>query len=459
VNLALDSVSGLLLEIKTIEYKYQFEQVSQSQICSHDIKRSRSSKAIQTLALIRSSSSRQRSRGSKKQRSLIGLIRWAICDRAKFEEQVIRVKVLIDGLEDILRAAGTVLPRENYLRPSDSESVFNDDNPPPYSSVVRIQPPQNSTAPPTTNHRTRHSVLSRLSDNSIFDMLEHHAGMKRYLTAFPNEGGLSSSRHRDLLSKLTTQQFKELRMDVFDELLRRQDGNNITPQCLPDIYSYHPKRNEARRKLSTISATKFRQLLFDIVSELECRFPHLKDPTPLPSSAVSTAGDLAANPSTVRCNQSRRWGCVGSYERGFAPPPYLQYRPAHQTTVRRTNRPHPSKLHVTETATSSTQASAVTPSSSRSSIQIFESFRVSMNDPTSKVLSAALRKYNIQASSQQYSLCITYGNHERKLEADEKPLLIFKILDREGKQPAFILRRERQEISAVEEDESPSPSM
>jgi protein STE50 len=73
--------------------------------------------------------------------------------------------------------------------------------------------------------------------------------------------------------------------------------------------------------------------------------------------------------------------------------------------------------------------------------EIFKSFRVSMDDPCHKVLPAALKKYNIQADWKQYALYIVFGDQERCLALDERPLILFKQLDREGKKPMFMLRK------------------
>ena len=74
-------------------------------------------------------------------------------------------------------------------------------------------------------------------------------------------------------------------------------------------------------------------------------------------------------------------------------------------------------------------------------VEIFKSFRVSMEDPCYKVLPAALKKYNIQADWRQYALYIVYGDQERCLELEEKPLILIKQLQSEGKKPMFMLRR------------------
>jgi len=75
------------------------------------------------------------------------------------------------------------------------------------------------------------------------------------------------------------------------------------------------------------------------------------------------------------------------------------------------------------------------------SVEIFKSFRVSLEDPCHKVLPAALKKYNINADWRQYALYIVYGDQERCLGLEERPLILFKQLDKEGRKPMFMLRR------------------
>jgi hypothetical protein len=78
---------------------------------------------------------------------------------------------------------------------------------------------------------------------------------------------------------------------------------------------------------------------------------------------------------------------------------------------------------------------------SSTSVEIFKSFRVSMEDRTYRVLPAALKKYNINAPWEQYALYIIYGDNERCLGMDEKPLVLFKHLDKAGKKPMLMLRK------------------
>lgn len=89
-------------------------------------------------------------------------------------------------------------------------------------------------------------------------------------------------------------------------------------------------------------------------------------------------------------------------------------------------------------------------------VEIFKSFRVSMEDPCHKVLPAALRKYNIQADWRQYALYIVHGDQERCLGLEEKPLILFKQLDREGRKPMFMLRKH---AAPLEGHSGPNTSM
>ncbi|KAL8292477.1 hypothetical protein RQP46_001089 [Phenoliferia psychrophenolica] len=80
---------------------------------------------------------------------------------------------------------------------------------------------------------------------------------------------------------------------------------------------------------------------------------------------------------------------------------------------------------------SATQSSADNP---------YRSFRVTLEDPCYKVLPAALKKYKINDDWRQYALFICYGNTERCLAYDEKPLMLFQRLKENNANPVFMLR-------------------
>lgn len=114
---------------------------------------------------------------------------------------------------------------------------------------------------------------------------EHYVALKRYLAASlrDEKGNPRVNRARDKLLRLSPVQFQELSTDVFDELLRRQQNGRKTPsvsspdasvpQFLLPKDTFHPKRNQARQKLSTLPPPRFRDLATDVFYELERRFP------------------------------------------------------------------------------------------------------------------------------------------------------------------------------------------
>lgn len=66
---------------------------------------------------------------------------------------------------------------------------------------------------------------------------------------------------------------------------------------------------------------------------------------------------------------------------------------------------------------------------------------MSLDDPAWKVLPAALKKYKINNDDwQNYAMFICYGNTERCLSYDEKPLLLFQRLKEAKKNPVFMLK-------------------
>ncbi|ELR06531.1 hypothetical protein GMDG_02166 [Pseudogymnoascus destructans 20631-21] len=115
---------------------------------------------------------------------------------------------------------------------------------------------------------------------------EHYVSLKRFLAASlrDEKGNPRPNKARDKLLRLSPVQFQELSMDVFDELLRRHaagrkqsvaglNEQNSPPQFLLPKDTFHPKRNQARQKLSTLPPPRFRDLATDVFYELERRFP------------------------------------------------------------------------------------------------------------------------------------------------------------------------------------------
>lgn len=152
------------------------------------------------------------------------------------------------------------------------------------------------------------------------DVLQRHYKVLRgYLAPYLKDeaGNSRPTRARDKLLRLSSTQFHELSTDVYDELLRREDdrrrpGGGVPPS-LPPKQTFHPKRNQARQKLSTLPPDRFRQLATDVFYELERRIPRL-----------AGSGDMDRPGSAAGSVASGRGSRTGSLQGGMryrGPPP------------------------------------------------------------------------------------------------------------------------------------------
>ncbi|KAI9757792.1 MAG: component of the polarisome [Chaenotheca gracillima] len=153
-------------------------------------------------------------------------------------------------------------------------------------------------SPPSSVARSSDGVgqhISRMSGQSrkgpIFEdaLQEHHAVLKKFLAPSlrGERGNPRPNRAKDKLLRLSSVQFQELSTDVFDELLRRQSMAQQAQQAGPQggpppggpppyllpKNTFHPKRNQARQKLSSLPPPRFRELSTDVFFELERRYP------------------------------------------------------------------------------------------------------------------------------------------------------------------------------------------
>lgn len=174
--------------------------------------------------------------------------------------------------------------------------------------------PSNRSPGASNGHISSSSSLARSSDGAGFyspsktefgrppqqksrheDALrEHYNMLKSYLAPYlrAESGANRPTKARDKLLRLSPTQFHELSTDVYDELLRREDDRRrpggIVPPFLPPKSSFHPKRNQARQKLSTLPAERFRQLATDVYFELERRIPRFVN-SHSPSGSVASS--------------------------------------------------------------------------------------------------------------------------------------------------------------------------
>ncbi|KAI1326920.1 hypothetical protein F5Y16DRAFT_216275 [Xylariaceae sp. FL0255] len=144
-------------------------------------------------------------------------------------------------------------------------------------------------------------------ENTEVVLGEHYVALKRYLAATSKDGRANPppNKARDKLLRLSSVQFLELSTDVFDELMRRQkmprqpgpNSNNGPPAYLLPEQGFHPKRNQARQKLSTLGSPRFRDLATDVFCELERRIPRvINGDMPPRMSQISQGGRPPSGP-------------------------------------------------------------------------------------------------------------------------------------------------------------------
>jgi hypothetical protein len=400
----------------------------------------------------------QRIRDNQKQKSFLALAKWAVCDAKRFDEKVKRLKNLIDGLEDISKAAGII----QYQPPPQTLTLpvsILAENPPPYSVEAPVEPPIQQAQPIEVEAPVAIVPIS-VPDVALF---QQYISLKKYAVSLATNAPLRL-RAREKLSTLNDGQLEHLRTDVYFELCRRRQAGTPPPFLLP-TGMYHTKKSQAQERISTLPWYRFAHLVSDVVFELERRFSYWEN-----ENGREDASQPVIAPEELTqtfTSRNRRHGRALPYE---APPPEppvlselqaLQHRTRynHATSrilngVNRTNNlfwqiPHHSQTSTTLGQTSGPISSAfhtdsffvVRPPASLPSSPTFKSIRVKMDDPTSKIIPTAMKKYGIDMPWHSHSLYLEYGGTERRLELDEMPLALFKNLKRKGHKPIFRLQK------------------
>ncbi|KAF2273120.1 uncharacterized protein EI97DRAFT_482744 [Westerdykella ornata] len=210
-------------------------------------------------------------------------------------------------------------------------------NPSPPSSIARSSDGTGLYASRMADAGANNRKLMMYEDT----LAEHYRVLKAYLGPYLKDeaGNPRPSRAKDKLTRLSPVQFQELSTDVYDESLRREDDRkrggpgapgNETPKYLLPKTNFHPKRNQARQKLSTLPLERFRQLATDVYYELERRCPRFAggDIMRSASPAMSIASRTSRGPpSRVGTPNSMNGGLRGN---GRPPPgPPGPYRNGH----------------------------------------------------------------------------------------------------------------------------------
>ncbi|RDA95516.1 hypothetical protein CP533_5418 [Ophiocordyceps camponoti-saundersi (nom. inval.)] len=175
----------------------------------------------------------------------------------------------------------------------------------PRSNGGPSPPPSIGRSSNGTNLFSSRSEGNRNSARTEVDeslLQEHYLALKAFLNARDANNRQQPNKARDKLLRLSSVQFHELSTDVYDELMRRQatarappNAPNGPPSFLLPEKTFHPKRNQARQRLSSLGPPRFRDLAGDVFHELERRFPHFVggDIPRLGSSASMRPGPMS----------------------------------------------------------------------------------------------------------------------------------------------------------------------
>ncbi|KAG8760151.1 Adaptor for signal transduction [Serendipita sp. 396] len=175
----------------------------------------------------------------------------------------------------------------------------------------------------------------------------------------------------------------------------------------------------------------------------------------------STRKDLKpeASPNTLRKQPSLKWApykgsrspTKGEHESPASSPQALEHHissskpiQSPEKTPRKDTPPTAATPSIPISNSAAPQRSGSSRSNGITDGSDIRSFKVSLEDPAWKVLPAALKKYKIHNDDwQNYAMFICYGNTERCLSYDEKPLLLFQKLKEAKKNPVFMLKHIR----------------
>ncbi|KAI9171795.1 Protein SPA2 [Paramyrothecium foliicola] len=178
----------------------------------------------------------------------------------------------------------------------------------PRSTGGPSPPPSVGRSSNGTNNYPRSDSLRSNSRSEMDEAVlgEHYSALRTFLLSRDPNPKQQPNKARDKLLRLSSVQFYELSTDVFDELIRRQAVSrappnipNGPPPFLPPEKTFHPKRNQARQRLSSLGPPRFRDLAADVFHELERRFPQFAGGgIPRAGSAMSNRGGPTSRTGT-----------------------------------------------------------------------------------------------------------------------------------------------------------------
>ena len=121
-------------------------------------------------------------RDNQKQKSFLALAKWAVCDAKRFHEKVSSLKTLIDGLEDISKAAGINQFQSSPQSLTNQIPVSPNENPPPYSvePPQQVRPMQARIEQSSSQNPVVDPVATRQSPIQDPELFQQYISLKKY---------------------------------------------------------------------------------------------------------------------------------------------------------------------------------------------------------------------------------------------------------------------------------------
>ncbi|KAH3674858.1 hypothetical protein WICMUC_003061 [Wickerhamomyces mucosus] len=252
----------------------------------------------------------------------------------------------------------------------------------------------------------------------------------------------------EILPYLNDNHFDELDINVKDRIKLKIEINKLISS---NNYIQPNELHNLKLILSDISDL-ITTNLNDQVTQINDEFYKIKDELtryqntkPLPTPELKTASPFSLSPTKEQSSNTIRPSLSTTQSSNHHSLHDIQRRPSlSKPTSSKSNRNSAlfhSNSSSTVSPTTAPPSSATTLNSSKPVLEPLKQLRASTDDPCSKILQAAMKRHKLNDDWRNYALVICYGDKERILELDEKPVLIFKELKERGEHPAIMLRQ------------------
>lgn len=146
-------------------------------------------------------------------------------------------------------------------------------SPSPSNLSSNPSPPNSTTARASgrASGRASDGAGQKLTKEQVKQIYHHYATLKDSIKNTSDKGRENVPKVQDKAFKLSVEQFYELITDIYDESTRRKEQTK--PDHLPPRREFHPKRNDARKRLARLVAERFATLVTDVLRETQRRFP------------------------------------------------------------------------------------------------------------------------------------------------------------------------------------------